>query len=76
MGLADKSDDVLDAYYACTAGLAFLYKIACAALQGPTNPTWTDAACRFNDKSNRVIKGYRPDDLGVEKHAASKRLKE
>ena len=81
--LADKGNDMFSSYCACTAGLshccnlavAFLYMIENAALQGLANPTCTDAACIINDRSNMVVKGYRPEDAAVEKHAASKRLR-
>ena len=73
--LADNGNDVFASYCSCTVGLshccnlviAFLYSIENAALQGLTNLTCTDAACRFNDTSNMVIKGYRPNDVAVEK---------
>ena len=81
--LTDKGGDVLTAYCACTAGLshccnhviAVLYKIEYAVSQGLTNPTCTGVKCRFNDRSKRVIKGCRVNDVVLEKHIVSKKLK-
>ena len=83
MGPCRQGDGVIASSCACTAGLsnccnnviAFFYKIEYTALQDLTNRTCTDAACRFDYRSDMVIKINKPNDVTVEKHSASKKFK-
>ena len=79
--LADASGNIITAYCSCTAGLsqccnhviAVLYKIEYAVSQGFTRPTCTETKSKFNDRSTKIVKGCRVDDLIIEKHMAEKK---
>ena len=79
--LADASGNIITAYCSCTAGLsqccnhviAVMYKIEYAVSQGFTRPTCTETKSKFNDRSTKIVKGCRVDDLIIEKHMAEKK---